>query len=70
LGACISNHVTDPHVKEVAKRATWLGNDETHYERRWEEKDVGDLKSLIDLAHYWIQAELLTEKMKASMPEY
>lgn len=28
------------------ERAAWLGNDETHYVRKWPEKDVKDLKSL------------------------
>jgi hypothetical protein len=38
-----------PHdlTKEAAKRAVWLGNDETHYSRIWTQKDVRDLISLI-----------------------
>jgi hypothetical protein len=31
LGKCIDDDVEDPKTKAVAKRATWLGNDETHY---------------------------------------
>ena len=31
LGRCIDDGVEDPKTKAVAKRATWLGNDETHY---------------------------------------
>ncbi len=46
LGACISNYVSDDRIKDVAQRATWLGNDETHYVRVWADKDVGDLKDL------------------------
>ena len=26
----------------------WLGNDETHYERRWKDKDLDDLKVMIN----------------------
>src|SRR5690606_17179688 len=33
LGNCINEDVSDIKLKEVAKRATWLGNDETHYVR-------------------------------------
>jgi hypothetical protein len=46
LGAVIQKYVEDERIKQCAKRAAWLGNDETHYMRRWEDKDVADLKSL------------------------
>jgi hypothetical protein len=68
LGQCIEKYVTDPKIKEVAKRATWLGNDETHYKRLWIDKDLGDLKTLITLVLHWIEAERLTEEALASMP--
>jgi hypothetical protein len=68
LGKCIEDYVTDPKTKEVAKRATWLGNDETHYQRRWIDKDLNDLKTLIRVALYWIEAEYLTEQARNSMP--
>jgi hypothetical protein len=67
LGACIETYVTDRNIKEVTKRATWLGNDEAHYERRWLDKDLSDLKRLIDLVLYWIQAEQLTAEAIRSM---
>jgi hypothetical protein len=31
LARCIATYVKSEQVKEIAKRATWLGNDETHY---------------------------------------
>lgn len=68
LGPCIENYITDPRIKEVAKRATWLGNDETHYQRRWVDKDLTDLKTMISLALHWIEAEHLTEEALKSMP--
>ena len=34
LAPCIENYVTDLNVKNVSKRAVWLGNDETHYVRK------------------------------------
>jgi len=69
LGQCISENVTDAKIKAVAARATWLGNDETHYVRKWEDKDVKDLKSLIDLTVYWIDSEETTKAVLADMPE-
>jgi hypothetical protein len=60
LGPCIENYVADSRIKEIAKRATWLGNDETHYKRRWIDKDLADLKTMIRLVVHWIDAEYLT----------
>lgn len=68
LGACIAQFVSDPNVKECAKRAAWLGNDETHYTRKWESRDVGDLKLLVKLTVNWIDNVLLTKKYIAEMP--
>lgn len=66
---CIQEDVTDSRIKEVAKRAVWLGNDETHYTRRWVEKDVSNLKQLIDLTIRWIENEVETKALLAEMPE-
>jgi hypothetical protein len=60
LMKCINTYVSDGNVKECAKRATWLGNDETHYERIWNDHDIEDLKILIRLTQNWIDNELLT----------
>jgi hypothetical protein len=68
LSNCINDDVNDHHVKEIAKRAVWLGNDETHYVRKWEDKDVSHLKSLIDLCLHWIEAEIKTKRMIEEMP--
>ena len=67
LGKCIKEDVENQNLKDIAERATWLGNDETHYVRVWENKDIEDLKKLIDVAIHWIEMELLTEQYKAEM---
>lgn len=67
LGPCIEKFVSDANVKDCAKRAAWLGNDETHYVRRWTDKDVSDLKALIRLTMIWIESVLVTEKYKKEM---
>ena len=69
LGPCIENYIAEPTVKQVAARAAWLGNDETHYVRRWEDKDVNDLKVLIRLVVNGIDNILVTKKYLAEMPE-
>jgi hypothetical protein len=62
LGKCIDKYVDDQNVKECAKRAVWLGNDETHYNRIWKDKDIEDLKLLTRLTSNWVENVELTEK--------
>lgn len=69
LGNCIAHHVVNTNVKNIGERATWLGNDETHYIRKWEDKDVSDLKKLINITSKWIEQELETKKILEEMPE-
>ena len=69
LGTCIGRHVEDERLKLCASRAVWLGNDETHYCRKWEDKDIGDLKTLIKLSANWMESVLLTKKYAADMPK-
>lgn len=69
LGKLIEKRVDHPQLKAVVKRAVWLGNDETHYERKWQNKDIPDLKSLIDLTLHWVETNKLTEKLLQEMPE-
>ncbi len=69
LAKCIADHIDQTQVREVAKRATWLGNDETHYVRRWEDKDISDLKILIKVTVNGIENILLAKKYVDEMPE-
>ncbi|MDN3643745.1 hypothetical protein QWY87_13595 [Lutimonas halocynthiae] len=67
LGKCIKDDIENINVREMGERATWLGNDETHYVRKWEDKDIKDLKLLIKVTTHWIEMELLTEQYKKDM---
>jgi len=69
LAQCIKDYVDDGRIKAVATRAVWLGNDETHYIRKWEGKNLEDLKKLIDLTVHWIEMETLTKSFEIDMPE-
>lgn len=69
LGSCISEYINNSRITSVAKRATWLGNDETHYVRKWEGKNLTDLKTLIELTVHWIEMEMLTDGFEKDMPE-
>ena len=67
LGKVIDDHVTDKNVKSTAKRAAWLGNDETHYYRIWADQDIEDMKTLIELTVRWIESEELTRDYERRM---
>ena len=69
LADVIKSYVSDPRVKSTASRATWLGNDETHYYRKWEGKDIKDLKILIELTVRWIESEELTRIYEEDMAD-
>lgn len=62
LGSCINTMIDNPQLKIVASRATWLGNDQTHYEQKYTDKDIDDLKRLIKLSVNWIEMIYLTEE--------
>jgi len=68
LGNCIKEFIADHNIKICAERATWIGNDETHYTRTWEDRDISHLKELIDLTIHWISSEIITRKYKDEMP--
>lgn len=48
LGQVIDEYY-DGDLKDILERATWLGNDQSHYNKLFEEYDVEVLKELIDL---------------------
>jgi hypothetical protein len=68
LGKCISTYITNDMIQLTASRAVWLGNDETHFVRRWIEKDLKDLKLLIGLTVRWIEMEKMTQEIIGNMP--
>jgi len=59
---CINDDVTIENLKIVARRITWLGNDEAHYIRKHTDTDVTDLKRLIEMAVRWIETECMTRE--------
>lgn len=64
---CINQYINDSDIKDMAERATWLGNDETHYIRKWRDKDINDLKNLIDLTIYFISMKIKAKVYKDEM---
>lgn len=65
----IIEEIKDENIQFCAERAAWLGNDETHYERKWTDKELTHLKELILLTVNWIVNSETTKKYKTDMPE-
>ncbi len=68
-GAVVAEFIKDARIQAVAKRCLWLGNDETHYLRKWTEHDIEDLVTLIKLTTNWIEIEHLSKEYVQNMPE-
>jgi len=69
LGDVIKNHIDHQPIKDNAERAVWLGNDESHYVRIWDDKDLHDLKNLIELTVKWIELVKMSQNYKYQMPQ-
>jgi hypothetical protein len=69
LANVITEHLPGTDIQACAERATWLGNDESHYVRKWPDKDIGDLKNLIALVESWITTKERTKMLLGAMPK-
>ncbi|WP_438772079.1 DUF4145 domain-containing protein [Enterococcus sp. DIV0445] len=58
LGPVIGEYLSDfPKLQNLAKAATWIGNDETHYVRKHTDKDIQNMKAFIRAAAQFIAAD-------------
>lgn len=60
LGKCIDK--LDSDIQDLARAATWLGNDETHYFKKHEDYGIDDMKKFIkflatDIERYYVKLE-------------
>ncbi len=68
LGNVIANRIADDDIKQMAQRAAWLGNDETHYTRIWKGHDLQDLKHLISLVMGFVDRREQARRYIEQMP--
>lgn len=57
LSQCINEYL-DADIKDITKRAAWLGNDYAHYESKHPDMNVDDLKSIIDICVSRIETKI------------
>lgn len=59
LSPCINEYIDNAKIKQLAIKSAWLGNDETHYVRKFEDRDINDMKKFIDALVYFISMDLI-----------
>lgn len=69
LAQCIKNYISSDDIKTLAERSAWIGNDEAHYIRKQEDRDVSDMKSFIHAIAYFIAMKLITEDAASMTPK-
>lgn len=69
LAQCIRNYIDNDHIITLAERSAWIGNDEAHYIRKQEDRDVSDMKTFIQAIVYFIGMVLITEDAASMAPK-
>ena len=54
--------IEDSRIQALAQRATWIGNDETHYVKKHEDLDVATMKVFINAMVHFIDSDLALEQ--------
>lgn len=58
LGVVIKEYLKEfPRLQQLSTAIAWIGNDETHYIRRHDNKDINDLKRFIKASAQFIAAD-------------
>ena len=68
LSRCINDYIDNIQIKTLAERAVWIGNDETHYIRKQEDRDVQDMKNFIQAMVYFVGMALIAEDASSMSP--
>lgn len=69
LAQCIKSYIANESITTLAERSAWIGNDEAHYIRKQEDRDVSDMKNFIQAIVYFIGMILITEDAASMTPK-
>lgn len=53
------NEIDDTRIRTLATKTYWLGNDETHYIKKHQDRDYKDMKNFIKALYSYINYELI-----------
>lgn len=68
LSKCINTYIDDEKIKSLAIKTVWIGNDETHYVRKHNDRDINDLKKFIDAVVYFINIDFIMQDAETITP--
>lgn len=69
LSACIKKYILADNIRTLLERTTWIGNDETHYIRKHEDRNFSDMKNFIRAIVYFIEMTLITDDAASMIPK-
>lgn len=69
MKVCIEKYIDNNNIKLLAERSDWIGNDEAHYVRKQEDRDITDMKRFIKAMVYFIGMTLITEDAALMEPK-
>lgn len=69
LSPCIKKYIDDSRIKVLAEKSAWIGNDEAHYIRKQNDRDITDMKAFIKAAVYFISMVLITNDAETIEPK-
>ena len=69
MKVCIENYIDNKQIRILAERSDWIGNDEAHYVRKQEDRDIDDMKKFIKAMVYFIGMTLITDDAAAMEPK-
>ena len=68
LGKSIKR-IENEKIRILAERSSWIGNDETHYQKKREDLDVSKMKAFIKAILTYIESELAFEEALSISPK-
>ena len=69
LAQCIKTYITENRIKTLAERSAWIGNDEAHYVRKQDDRDISDMKKFIEALVYFINMTSVLEDAASMNPK-
>ncbi len=69
LAQCINKYIKEDKIKTLAERSVWIGNDETHYVRKHDDRNISDMKQFIKALVYFISMTLVVEDAASMNPK-
>ena len=58
---CLKDYIDNDKIKTLAEKSEWIGNDEAHYVKIQDDRDINDIKKFINALVYFISMSLIVD---------